>query len=415
MTVKTRMSAVALIAAFLLVLSGVLTAQVIVAGRMAPGMPERLNAGDSFSVSADESLILRFPHGATMNLIAPSAGKIASEGVSLSDGACFVRCKKSVRQLLIKTSLAILAGNDCQYFLQNSPESVKVSVGGGELKVLTRDRKTISVKAGETLVISASQSEVRRSAKEDIAFWKNDPAKAFDKVELPARLPKRFGEIYIYSMAILQKGGGKVVFADPARASQLAADKDLMVHAGSKIVTGASETAVLKLGEKTLVRIAPDSEILLKTTQFEVLKGTCLVRHGNVLFPVKIGGPVPMLVTQGSSVELVSIDNVIVATVYNGSLQLPSTGESFSAGFSFKISDRGSEKLDFSALQASPLVAEFSGRRSWTLGDQIFSDSFDEVDPFSFSDESPEKPVIQNRPSPGSLLQQYDIRPEGGP
>jgi hypothetical protein len=357
---------------------------------MAPGMPERLNAGDSFSVSADESLILRFPHGATMNLIAPSAGKIASEGVSLSDGACFVRCKKSVRQLVIKTSLAILAGSDCQYFLQITSESAKASVIGGKLKVLTRDRKTMAVKAGETLVVSAFQSEVRRSAKEDTAFWKNDPAKAFDKVELPARLPKRFGEIYIYSMAILQKGGGKVVFADPARVSQSAADKDLMVQAGSKIITGASETATLRLGEKTLVR------------------------HGNVLFPVKIGGPVPMLVTQGSSVELVSVDNAIVATVYNGSLQLPSTGESFSAGFSFKISDRGSEKLDFSALQASPLFADFSGRRFWAPEDHIFSDSFDEADPFNLTDIPPEKPVIENRPSPGSLLQQYDIRPEGG-
>lgn len=400
--------------AFMLFLSGVLAAQVMVSGRMAPGMPERLNSGDSFSVSADESLILRFSHGATMTLIAPSAGKIASEGVSLTHGACFVRCKKSVRQLVIKTSLVILVGSDCQYFLQITSESVKASVVSGELKVLTRDRKTISVKAGETLVISASQSEVRRSAKEDIAFWKNDPAKAFDKVELPARLPKRFGEIYIYSMAILQKGGGKVVFADPARVSQSAADKDLMVQAGSKIITGASETAALRLGEKTLVRIAPDSEILLKSSQFEVLKGTCLVRHGNVLFPVKIGGPVPMLVTKGSSVELVRIDNTIIATVYNGSLQLPSTGESLSAGFSFRISDRGSETLDFSALQASPLFAEFSGRRSWTPEDQIFIDSFDEADPFSLTHELPKKPVLQNRPSPGSLLQQYDIRPEGG-
>jgi hypothetical protein len=315
---------------------------------------------------------------------------------------------------VIKTSLAILAGSDCQYFLQITSESAKASVIGGKLKVLTRDRKTMAVKAGETLVVSAFQSEVRRSAKEDTAFWKNDPAKAFDKVELPARLPKRFGEIYIYSMAILQKGGGKVVFADPARVSQSAADKDLMVQAGSKIITGASETATLRLGEKTLVRIAPDSEILLKSSQFEVLKGTCLVRHGNVLFPVKIGGPVPMLVTQGSSVELVSVDNAIVATVYNGSLQLPSTGESFSAGFSFKISDRGSEKLDFSALQASPLFADFSGRRFWAPEDHIFSDSFDEADPFNLTDIPPEKPVIENRPSPGSLLQQYDIRPEGG-
>jgi len=414
MTVNKIISAVALTAAFLLVFGTVLTAQVAASGRMAPGMPERLNTGDSFSVSADESLILRFSHGATMNLIAPSAGKIASEGVSLTHGACFVRCKKAVRQLVIKTSLAILAGSDCQYFLQNSPESVQASVVGGELKVLTRDRKTMSVKAGETLVISASQREVRRSAKEDLAFWKNDPAKAFDKVKLPARLPKRFGEIYIYSMAILQKGGGKVVFADPARVSQSAADKDLMVLAGSRIVTGASETATLSLGEKTLVRIAPDSGILLKSSQFEVLKGTCLVRHGNVLFPVKIGGPVPMLVTQGSSVELVSVDNAIVATVYNGSLQLPSTGESFSAGFSFKISDRGFEKLDFSELQASPLFADFSGRRSWAPEDHVFSDSFDEAEPFSLTDELPERPVMQNRPSPGSLLQQYDIRPEGG-
>jgi hypothetical protein len=414
MTVKTRISAVVLTLAFMIFLSGVLAAQVMVSGRMAPGMPERLNAGDSFSVSADASLILRFPHGATMNLIAPSAGKIASEGVSLTHGACFVRCKKAVRQLLIKTSLAILAGSDCQYFLQISPERAKVSVVGGVLKGLTRDLNNISVKAGETLVISASQSEVRRSAKEDLAFWKNDPAKAFDKVELPARLPKRFGEIYIYSMAILQKGGGKVVFADPARVSQSAVDKDLMVKAGSKIITGASETASLRLGEKTLVRIAPDSEILLKSSQFEVLKGTCLVRHGNVLFPVKIGAPVPMLVTKGSSVELVRIDNAIIATVYNGSLQLPSTGESLCAGFSFRISDRGSETLDFSALQASPLFADFSDRRSWTPEDKIFRETFDEADPFSLSDESPEKPVIQNQPSPGSLLQQYEVRPEGG-
>ena len=121
-----------------------------------------------------------------------------------------------------------------------------------------------------------------------------------------------------------------------------------------------------------------------------------------------------MLVTKGSSVELVRIDNAIIATVYNGSLQLPSTGESLSAGFSFRISDRGSETLDFSALQASPLFADFSGRRSWTPEDHVFSDSFDEAEPFSLTDEQPEKPVMQNRPSPGSLLQQYDIRPESG-
>jgi hypothetical protein len=121
-----------------------------------------------------------------------------------------------------------------------------------------------------------------------------------------------------------------------------------------------------------------------------------------------------MLITRDSSVELVSVDKAIVATVYKGNLQLPGTGEHLAAGFSFRISDKGAEKLEMSDLRTSPLFVGFSSRHAWTPDAQIFSDNFDESDPFYLSDETPDKPGMQNRPSPGSILQQYDIRPEGG-
>ncbi|HAE38693.1 MAG TPA: hypothetical protein DCG57_08655 [Candidatus Riflebacteria bacterium] len=414
MNVKIRKLAVLLMTAALFLCGCALSAQVSVSGRASARLSEKLNVGDAFSVAAGESLVLKFQRGETVNLIESSNGKIASEGVNLTQGSCFVRYKKLSNRFIVKTPLAAFAGTDCQFFLQNSSDRVKAVIVAGELRVLTRDRKNMQAGAGETLTISADISELRKSVLDDTSFWKNDPGMVFNRSKLPDKLPKRFGEIYIYSMAVLEKGGGKVVFADPARAPQSASDKDLVVLAGSKIITGASETAALRLGENTLIRIAPDSEILLKSSHFEVIKGTCLVRHGTVLFPVKVGGPSPMLITRDSSVELVSVDKAIVATVYKGNLQLPGTGEHLAAGFSFRISDKGAEKLEMSNLRTSPLFVGFSSRHAWTPDVQIFSDNFDESDPFYLSDETPDKPGMQNRPSPGSILQQYDIRPEGG-
>ncbi|MBU1106055.1 MAG: hypothetical protein KKB51_05245 [Candidatus Riflebacteria bacterium] len=389
-------------------------AQIIVSGNITSNLPTKLNINDSFSLLASESAIFRFPNGTVINLMAPSEGTIASEGLNFKQSACFIKFKNLSDRFIVKTNLAAMAGKDCQFFLQSNQKVVKVVIMKGKLKVLTRDSKTFQISAGETILLSENKIDSRKSENHDTAFWKKNPATQLDDVKNAGKSPKRFGELYIYSMAILEKGGGTVFFSDPDRKPESAENKEVFAKAGARIITSASETARLRLGEKTLIKISPDSEILLKPAHLEIVKGECLIRHGNTLFPVKVVGPMPFLITHDSSIEIARTDESMLITIQKGSLLIPSTDQQLAAGLKFNLSSNGLQPVNVGVIPESIMVSNNAEKTTWGSGRDLLNEILSDNDPFLFTDEtSHEQPdSIQQQNTPGSLLQQYEIRPE---
>jgi len=221
--------------------------------------------------------------------------------------------------------------------------------------------------------------------------------------------PKRFGELFIYSLAILEKGGGTVHYADSARKPAAAAAGEIMAPTGSRIITGASETARLRLGDKTTLSIAPDSEILLQPAHLEILRGECLVRHGNGFLPVKIAGPVALLIEKNSSVGFGRSGDTLMVTIHKGNARVSGTGTSFGAGKCYRFSGKDGRAVIVERRPTPALTAE---QIESTIPD-FETGILNETEPF-WPDEEPLPADNGQQPiDPGNLLQQYEIHPDG--
>ncbi len=383
--------------------------QIMASGRQKKTAPMPVN--ENFAVAAGENLMLRYPDGSILDLIAPSAGKTASAGITLRQSAGFVKLSDAAEHFSLQIPLAVITGTKCACFLQSNDKLAKIVVSKGRLKVVARAGKNIVVEAGETLLLSEKKHEIRKSSATDTAFWKLKPADSFAELPIPESFPRRFGELYIYSMAVLEKGGGTIHFSDPSRLAQSAAAGDILAPSGSRIMTGNNETAVLRLGEKTIVKIAADTEILLKEAQLEIKKGECLVRHGSTLLPVKIAGPSPFAITRDSSVEIARHEDEMLVTIQNGRVQIPVTGQTLDSGARFRISRTGIMPIDLQKEPPAALFHNYTGPL-FSSPEEDFSESLNFDDLFQLSEEPATDNGNQQQSSPDSLLQQYEIRPE---
>lgn len=399
---------------FLLPVYEAAVAQVIVSGNISNSLPAKLDINDSFHLTATESAIFKFSNGAVINLKAPSEGVIASEGLNFKQSSCFIKLKNFSGRFGVKTTLVAIAAKNCQFFLYSDQKAVKAVVVKGELNVLSKEGKKFLVSNGETFQLSKDSANVRKCESKDIQFWNANPVNHLAEVKVTGKSPKRFGELYIYSMAILEKGAGTVYYPDTSLKPESAVMKDVFVKVGARVVTSASETARLRLGEKTLIRILPNSEILLKSAHLEVVRGECLIRHGNTLFPIKVMGPMPFLVTNNSSVEIAKTDNALLITIQKGILRIPGTNQQLPAGQKFNLSENGLQPVDIGVIPEPIIVSNNSKESIWGSDRDYLNELLNDVDQFIFNDEvsMPESDATKHQNSPGSLLQQYEIRPE---
>ncbi len=372
------------------------------------GAAEPAVTGSSFALNASESLVIRLPE-VTANLLAPSAGAVASEGISFKQAACFVKIKNPPGGFVVKTPLAAITGTDCSFFLQSNENALKLTATRNGSKILTRKGQKLSVSNGETLVLVKDRSEIRKSTLKDLVFWQRNPSDAFDHLKPAEQAPKKFGELYIYSLAILEKGAGTVLLPDPGKQPQKAVKGEILAPAGSRIITSADETARLRLGEKTLIRISPNSEVLLKPAHIEIVRGDCLIRHGSALLPLKLVGPSPVLVLRDSSVEMARSGDSLLVTIHKGSLKLPESDRLITAGNSFSLSEKGFETLVFGKSSRIDLP----GNESY-LNFDIF-DTVSDDDPLAATDaEGPDTTGASQNTAPANLLQQYELQPQNG-
>ena len=371
------------------------------------GLHANLQAATRFSVAAGKQLILQLPHGFVIDLLPTSGGIVASDGVFLEQSACFVKSGKMPTGFALQTNLVSLSGVDCRYFLQNNSKAVKAVVVSGELAARTPAGQNLKIHAGETLLVTPQKATQRKSLPKDTAFWSSEAPKLPGDTTLD-KVPKRFGELFIYSLAILEKGGGTVFYADSTRKPATAIDREIIAPTDSKISTGASETARLRLGEKTTLSIAPDSEILLHPAHIEILNGECLVRHGNGFLPVKISGPVALLVEKNSSVEFGRSAETLTVTIHKGNARVSGTDTSFGAGKCCKFSGNGGKAVIVERLPTPAMTAEHLESTIPNFETGILN----ETEPFWPDEELLPADNGQQPIDPGNLLQQYEIHPE---
>ncbi|HNW37009.1 MAG TPA: hypothetical protein PKM25_18865, partial [Candidatus Ozemobacteraceae bacterium] len=145
----------------------------------------------------------------------------------------------------------------------------------------------------------------------------------------------RFGDIYVTGMAVLLPGGGTL--EPPGAASKVSAKtlrSELLIPSGSLVTTGASETARVRLGERSLLRISPDSAVRIFALHLKLERGEIGVQQGKTILPLRIlASDSAMIVDCESAADFfLSKAGSMIVTVQAGTARLQGREERFSAG-----------------------------------------------------------------------------------
>lgn len=211
-----------------------------------------------------------------------------------------------------------------------------------------------------------------------------------DAAEMSAKRPAmdrkqghvRFGDLYVAGMATLLPGGGTLEV--PGGKTRVSAEKlrsDLLIPSGSLITTGAKETARIRLGERSMLRVNPNSALRIYSLHLELERGQLCVQHGKTTLPLLIQAASSSFILDRESaadVFLSGSGNMIV-TIQAGTARIQGAGESFVAGQRIEVKN--------GAVVTDPHVAELAEWAAYSLvsGIQEFTPrlglEFEVVDP----------------------------------
>ncbi|MFZ2957198.1 MAG: hypothetical protein WA705_09930 [Candidatus Ozemobacteraceae bacterium] len=251
-----------------------------------------------------------------------------------------------------------------------------------------------------------------------------------------AKVHVRFGEIFVAGMATLLPGGGTL--APPGKKSHVLAKNlrsDFLIPSGSLISTGASETARVRLGEQSLLRINPDSAVRIFTLHLELERGEVCVQHGKTILPLRIqAGSASLVLERESAADFfLSLKGNLVVTVQGGSARIQGRQETFSEGQRVEITKAGdvtpnppeshlADWAEYSRHSGDQWSAPVAGLEMKT--DEMFPESRPSGEPPASEIGQPEQnrsPALASDTTPSApqapedALQQHDVGEEGQP
>jgi len=264
-----------------------------------------------------------------------------------------------------------------------------------------------------------------------------------DSAEKPPSRPAnaRFGDIYVTGMAALLPGGGTL--EPPGSAPKVSAKtlrSELLIPSGSLVTTGASETARIRLGERSLLRLSPDSAVRIYALHLKLERGEIGVQQGKTILPLRIlASSSAMIVDCESTADFfLSQAGSVIVTVQAGTTRLQGSDQRFSAGQRIEVSGGtaiadppashllewlnyprfeprqetinrlGTEMLDETFSPAEPPDAP-------TMLEPVLSDFEHQDNPGQTApatDFTPSGPLPQ---TPDGILQQHDLDEDGQP
>lgn len=239
----------------------------------------------------------------------------------------------------------------------------------------------------------------------------------------------RFGDLYIAGMATLLPGGGTLEApGGRPRVSAKSLRSDLLIPSGSLISTGATETARIRLGEKSLLRVNPNSALRIFSLHLELERGELCIQHGKTILPLRIQAASSTVVLERESAAdfFVSGDGNMIVTVQAGTAKLQGRDEALAAGQRVQVKygtlitePRVAQLADWAAYSLISGVQEFTPR----LGLEIESADTDlqpvagppgqgarNGEDASPAQPEPEPSSPETAPNaPGNVLQDHDI------
>ncbi|NLI76475.1 MAG: FecR domain-containing protein [Candidatus Riflebacteria bacterium] len=175
----------------------------------------------------------------------------------------------------------------------------------------------------------------RDSSRTTAATPTAQPAREGRAPSLPPVSPRRFSEVYPVGMAVFLPGSGSVLLPDrPDR--PLVPDRETLLPTGSIVRTGPTEEARVRLGERSLLRIGPDSEVVFRALHLEISRGTVFLRHGETLLPLPVrSGRSLVLLDRGAAADLEAQEDGLLVTPQAGSVRRPGQPRAFGPGERF--------------------------------------------------------------------------------
>ncbi|NLI76468.1 MAG: FecR domain-containing protein [Candidatus Riflebacteria bacterium] len=162
-------------------------------------------------------------------------------------------------------------------------------------------------------------------------------------------VPPAFDRVYIYGMVVLEPGGGTVFYPDQ-RPPRTASGSDLLVPTGASIRTGASETAVIRVGQGSVLRLAPRTEVIVRPARLDLQQGECLVRHGDAVIPFRLGGTAMVSIAPGGTVEAAREGDHLLLVVQAGTARVGNHPTPLAAGQKAEVTKASVRLSDTLAL-----------------------------------------------------------------
>lgn len=153
----------------------------------------------------------------------------------------------------------------------------------------------------------------------------------------------RFDDLFVTGMARLLPGGGTLQAPGSARpVSAAGLTSERFIPNGSLVFTNARETARIRLGERSVLRLRPESAIRIFSLYVQIVRGQVGVQHGKTVFPLRLSAASSSLLLEresGADFFLPS-DGPLLVTVQVGAVRISGTGRVFPSGSRIEI-DKG--------------------------------------------------------------------------
>ncbi|HOT26578.1 MAG TPA: hypothetical protein PLU72_00220 [Candidatus Ozemobacteraceae bacterium] len=189
----------------------------------------------------------------------------------------------------------------------------------------------------------------------------------------------RFGDLYVAGMAALLPGGGTLEApGGKPRVSGKTLRSDLLIPSGSLVSTGADETARIRLGERSLLRVRPNSALRIFSLRLELVRGELCVQQGKTILPLRIQAASSTIDLERDSAAdfFLSEDGRMIVTVQAGTAKVAGESDAVVAGQRVEVrsgtvvTDPPVARLaDWFAYAEKTGVQEYTPRLGLDIGD----------------------------------------------
>lgn len=190
----------------------------------------------------------------------------------------------------------------------------------------------------------------------------------------------RFGDLYVAGMATLLPGGGTL--EAPGGKPRVAGKNlrsDLLIPSGSLITTAADETARIRLGERSLMRVRPNSALRIFSLRLELERGELCIQQGKTILPLRIRAASSTVDLERESAAdfFLSGDGRMIVTVQAGTVKIPGTKGVVPAGQRIEVKEGAvvadppvARLADWEAYSQATGIQEFTPRLGLEIEDE---------------------------------------------